>query len=142
MFNIKSYFVAILGGFFLMASCAFAAEKEPAAANVKGATTVNAQEAKKLFDAGVIFVDPRKDADYEAGRIPDAEHLNLLNGQLTKENLEKIVKPSEKVVFYCNGEKCHMSEKAAKKAINWGYKKVYYFRGGLPAWKAAGYPVE
>ena len=46
------------------------------------------------------------------------------------------------VVFYCNGAKCGRSAKCAAKAVSWGYSKVYYFRAGMPAWKAAGYPVE
>jgi rhodanese-related sulfurtransferase len=34
------------------------------------------------------------------------------------------------------------SSNASKKAVEWGYKNVYYFRLGFPAWKAAGYPAE
>jgi 3-mercaptopyruvate sulfurtransferase SseA len=26
--------------------------------------------------------------------------------------------------------------------VLWGYKKVYRFAGGFPAWKNAGYPIE
>ena len=28
------------------------------------------------------------------------------------------------------------------KAVTWGYQKVYFFHGGAPAWKEAGYPIE
>jgi len=51
-------------------------------------------------------------------------------------------KIEEKIVIYCNGASCLRSSKACVKAVEWGYKKVYYYRDGFPAWKAAGHPVE
>jgi 3-mercaptopyruvate sulfurtransferase SseA len=26
--------------------------------------------------------------------------------------------------------------------VMWGFKRVYYFSAGFPAWQEAGYPVE
>jgi rhodanese-related sulfurtransferase len=34
------------------------------------------------------------------------------------------------------------SSDATKLAVGWGFSKVYYYRDGFPAWKAAGNPVE
>lgn len=31
---------------------------------------------------------------------------------------------------------------AVGKAVDWGYRKVYYFRDGFIGWRAAGYPVN
>ena len=108
---------------------------------VTGATTVDAEKAKKLFDKEVIFVDVRKDKDWQAGRIPGAYHLELKE-VFNKDSLSNLVNISAPVVFYCNGPKCLRSSKSAIKAVSWGFKKVFYFRGGLPAWRKAGYPVE
>lgn len=108
---------------------------------VTGATTVDAKKAKELFDQGIIFVDVRKDSDWNAGRIPDAIHLDLKT-IFNAENLEKEVKKTEPLVMYCNGPKCLRSSKASAKAIEWGFSKIYYFREGYPAWKAEGYPTE
>lgn len=47
-----------------------------------------------------------------------------------------------KIVFYCLGTKCTASWRAAEKAVDLGYRNVYAFREGLPAWVAAGYPTE
>ncbi len=33
-------------------------------------------------------------------------------------------------------------DKGADAAIKAGYKQVYWFRDGLPAWSAKGYPTE
>jgi rhodanese-related sulfurtransferase len=46
------------------------------------------------------------------------------------------------IIFSCNGRECWKSYKAARAAINGGYKCVYWLRGGFPEWEAKGYPVE
>lgn len=132
--------VLIVSSLALNPSIALAGKKV-SPETVKGAVTVNAQEAKKLFDQGVIFIDVRKDKDFAAGRIPDAIHIELKK-VFNEKSLGDVVKPDEPVVLYCNGHSCMRSSKAALKAVAWGYKKVYYFRDGFPAWKSSGYPVE
>ena len=107
---------------------------------VPGSTAVSAVEAKSLFDDGVAFVDVRKDSDFEAGRVPGAIHIAL--DKLSEELLLEEIDKNEKVVFYCNGVKCLRSSEASKKAVEWGFTQVLYFRKGLPAWKAEGYHVE
>ena len=114
-------------------------EKSPTAVN--GATTIDVTQAKALFDEGVIFVDTRKDKDWQAGRVPDAVHIELKK-KFNEASLSDEVKKDEKVVFYCNGHSCMRSSKASAQAVNWGFSNVYYFRDGFPAWKAAGYPSE
>ena len=126
--------------FFSITTAATAGDKV-SPTSIDGATTVDTAKAKALFDKGVIFVDVRKDKDWNAGRVPDAVHIELKK-VLSEKTLSKEVKKDQEVVIYCNGEKCMRSSKASAKAVSWGFSKVYYFRGGLPAWKAAGYPVE
>ena len=109
--------------------------------NVEGAKTVNAAEAKALFDKGVLFVDVRSDKDWAAGRIPDAVHIELKK-VFSEATLTKETKKSDPVVIYCNGVSCMRSSKASAKAVSWGFTDVYYFRLGIPSWKAAGYPTE
>lgn len=108
---------------------------------VNGAATIDAAAAKALFEKRVVFIDVRADADWDAGRIPGAIHLELKKG-FTEATLSGAVAKDKDVVFYCNGETCLRSSEAAAKAVGWGYKKVHYFRDGYPAWKAAGYAVE
>ena len=117
------------------------AEKKVSPINVGGAVTVDAKQAKSLFDRGVVFVDVRNDKDYTAGRIPDAVHIELKKA-FNKDSLGKHAKPTDVVVFYCNGHSCLRSSRAAEQAVSWGYSRVHYFRDGFPAWKSAGYPVE
>ena len=108
---------------------------------VPGATTVDAQQAKDLFDREAAFVDLRKENMWNAGRVPGAIWLDFKK-DFSKESIEAEVGKDEQVVFYCSGIRCPRSSKAAAKAVTWGYSKVYYFRDGYPAWKKAGYPEE
>ena len=130
-------------GIFVFASlCAFALQaKDLSPSQVPGAVTLTTDQAHALFKQGVLFVDVRRDSDWEAGRIAGAEHLEL-HKVLSEESLSKIVGKGDPVVFYCNGPKCHRSSKASAKAVSWGFKKVYYYRDGFPAWQAANLPTE
>jgi PQQ-dependent catabolism-associated CXXCW motif protein len=44
------------------------------------------------------------------------------------------------LVFYCHA-RCWLSWNAAKRAIGFGYKRVYWFPDGIEGWTAAGLPV-
>jgi PQQ-dependent catabolism-associated CXXCW motif protein len=46
------------------------------------------------------------------------------------------------LVTYCLGRDCWMSYNAALRAINLGYRRVLWYRGGLEAWQRAGLPLE
>ncbi len=123
--------------FFLTAN----ARAEIAPVKVIGATTVDTMFAKGLWDKGnITFIDVRKEADYKAGHIPKAKHLSLDN--LTSESLSAVVKKDQPVLFYCNGVTCTASSQAVKKALEWGWTSVFYYRKGMPAWKGAALEVE
>ena len=134
----KQYFLLLIT--FFISSTSWATEFSPI--NVEGSTTISVAEAKALFDSEVLFVDVRKDSDWDAGRVPGAIHLNNKSGEFTEAALSSEISKDEKVVIYCNGPKCMRSSKGCKQAVDWGFSKVYYFRDGIPAWKSAGYPME
>jgi len=125
---------------FFINTSLWAADVSPK--TIDGATTVSAADAKALFDNEALFVDVRKDSDWDAGRVPGAVHLDNKKGIFTEASLSAEIGKDEKVVIYCNGEKCPRSAKGSKSAVSWGFTKVFYFRDGMPAWKSAGYPVE
>ena len=45
------------------------------------------------------------------------------------------------VVFFCVNTQCWLSYNAALRAAAAGYARVYWYRGGLEAWRAAGLPL-
>jgi len=110
---------------------------------VAGATTVNAAEAKQLWEGGAVFLDSRKTTDWEAGHIPEAVHLDRKNPAIyNSDSLNDLAEKDEAIVSYCNGERCLRSSKTAEDLVKLGFQKVYYFRDGFPAWNDAGYPIE
>jgi rhodanese-related sulfurtransferase len=125
----------------IMIPYAIAAPEFVSPETVPGATTIDTAQAKVLFDNGAIFIDVRNDADWAAGRVPGAVHLELDKG-FTEAALGAVARPDQDVVMYCNGTKCPRSSTAAAAAVKWGFTRVYYYRLGLPDWQAAGYPVE
>ena len=107
---------------------------------VAGATTVDAATAKSLFDRGVAFVDVRGKGSWADGHVPGAVHLDLKE-DFSAASLAQVVRRDEEVVIYCMGPRCLLSSEACKQAVAWGFRNVYFFREGFPAWKASGYPV-
>ncbi|MDX2505984.1 MAG: rhodanese-like domain-containing protein [Gammaproteobacteria bacterium] len=109
--------------------------------SVNGSKAVTTEEAKKLFDDGVLFVDVRSSKAWNSGRISDAVLLDI-KSNFTEQSLLAEAKKPDPVVIYCNGEDCLRSAKATEMAVGWGFTNLYYFRDGYPAWKNASYPVE
>jgi rhodanese-related sulfurtransferase len=108
---------------------------------VAGAVKIDAATAKALHDRGVVFVDVRDAGSFGRGHIPGAAHLDLNIG-LSEESLSRLVGKDEEVAFSCWGKYCPYAAYASAKAIAWGFTRVHYFAGGVPAWMDAGYPVE
>lgn len=49
--------------------------------------------------------------------------------------------PTQPLVFYGGARAGWLSANAALRAVQAGYTQVYWYRGGLPAWTAAGLPT-
>ncbi len=133
--------IALFAALAIAVTAAFAQETPESPLTVDGATTIDAHQAKGLHDRGVSFVDVRTPELWEAGHIPGAHFLELLNA-FDEAGLLKIGAKDSGVVIYCAGPSCKRSSKACAKAVAWGFQDVYYFRGGFPEWQAAGYPTD
>ena len=124
----------------LLLGATLTAHAQESPLTVEGATTASADVAKTLHDRGVLFVDVRGNDLFEASHIPGATHLELFSA-FDEANLLNAAAKDKEVVIYCAGPGCKRSSKACIKAVSWGFTKVYYFRGGLPEWRAAGLPT-
>jgi len=100
--------------------------------------SIDAAAMKRLIDTGgALVVNPMTPIEFDHEHIPGSVNIPM-------ETLASML-PGDKqapVAFYCLGEHCIYSWRAAKKAVDLGYTKVYAFHGGLRAWKAAGYPIS
>ncbi len=90
---------------------------EFAEATIKGAISVPYNPEKS---AKVVGFDP-KDDGFDLGKLPNRE---------------------AHIVVFCNSGTCWRSYKAAVALAKAGYKNVYWYRNGMPDWKARKLPVE
>ena len=136
--DVKSYkYVASLGHF--------------TPAQLPGAKRVTASEVQGLIAAGAVMADVRTPKEWTEGHIPRA--VNFPYGEKSLKDvsfdpradsfpgLDKL-DSRRPVIFACNGAECWKSYKAAKAAVARGFTTVYWFRGGLPEWRAEGLPVD
>ena len=128
---------------------ALAAEDTPHA--IPGGSFASIDQAKALFHKGVLFVDARVAAEYADKHIKGAISMPFKEefpkesktGPGDKVDLSKLPADKNKeMVFYCNGSPCWKGYKAADHAIKAGYKKVVWFRDGMPAWESKKLPSE
>jgi rhodanese-related sulfurtransferase len=113
---------------------------------IEGATEIDVATAKSLHDRGAVFIDTSHPDVRKEQHIPGAVHLTYyrltdsVQAKFTEETLMAVAEKTAEVVVYCDD--CYNRVWDAAKVANWGYQKVYFFRGGAQAWKDAGYPVE
>ena len=109
---------------------------------IEGTVRVSAEELIVLVEStpNLVILDARKKSDYRKGFIEGA--ISLPNTETNAKRLAKYIKnKNSPILFYCNGVKCGRSVKAAHIAIEEGYNKIYWFRGGMEEWEAKGLPV-
>jgi rhodanese-related sulfurtransferase len=80
-----------------------------------------------------LLIDVREPPEYAAEHIPDAQLLPLS----TFDPVRVPQEAGKKVVLHCVMGK--RSEQAGQKLLDAGFTTVYNFRGGVQAWKDAGY---
>ena len=110
--------------------------------NIAGTTTIDSKIAYELYNKNVLFLDVRPTwMVQEQGKIKNA--LNYYVRSIDKNGLEKIISTKNTpIVIYCNGIGCPLSEEAITKMLPLGYKNIYFYRDGYPAWKYYKLPVQ
>jgi rhodanese-related sulfurtransferase len=131
-----------------MGSMAFADTPD----SLRGAIPVDAARTKFLAESGVLVIDARVANEYAESHIRGAINVpykeksaKSADFDASQDSFDLSKLPASKdtaMVIYCNGPECWKSYKASKAAVKAGYKTVYWFRLGIPEWKAKGYPTE
>ena len=101
--------------------------------------SISASELKhKLDHEAVRLIDVRELNEYRRERIAEAENIPLSDFK-PAQVLDPDDEPSE-IILYCRSG--NRSELAGRDLLRAGFTNVAHLKGGLLAWKAAGYPVQ
>jgi len=102
---------------------------------------IHLNQAYKLYQQNVLFIDAREPADYQYAHIKNAINIPFDHFDEYKHLLNNIDK-DRTIVTYCAGTDCDLSILLSNILFEMGYKKVYIFFGGWNEWLEANYPIE
>ena len=101
---------------------------------------------------GAMLVDTRRASEYGEGSIKGAVSVPYDPEKSAKAadfdpkqdtfNLGKFPDKNANIVVFCNSGTCWKSYKAAVVLAKAGYKNVFWYRNGVPDWKARKLPME
>lgn len=128
---------------YCLASTVVHSESYTSPEMIEGAHRIEAEELIQLVDQDKIriIIDSRISSDRKLGFIPGS--ISLQDTDTNCESLASLIpQKSDAVVFYCNGPQCRRSDNAVAIAADCGYSNIYWFRGGIEAWRADNYPLS
>lgn len=98
---------------------------------------INAVTLKKWLERDkALLIDVREPGEFFAEHIRGAKLMSLSRFNSTVIPQDN----NRKIVFQCQSGT--RSAQAAQKMFDLGFDEVFHLQGGLPTWKAAGYPTE
>lgn len=89
-----------------------------------------------------VLLDVRLEDDFATSHLPAARNACVFKMSFLEDVAGLGLRADDPVVVYGFGGGSHESRVAAEKLVQAGFTKVSEFRDGLPAWRAAGQPVE
>ncbi len=97
---------------------------------------INAITLKKWLDKKeALLIDVREPGEFAAEHIAGAKLMSLSQFDSTVIPQDS----NQKIVLQCQSGK--RSAQAAQKMFEADFNEVFHLQGGLPTWKAAGYPT-
>ncbi len=113
------------------------------------AKSISIQEVKEIAERDVksdniMLLDIRDMKEFTVDHIRGAQNMSRVVGlspRILEHHLHKLVpNKSTKIIVYCEFDT--KAPIAAKSMNEIGYSNAVYMKGGLKAWKEAGYPLE
>ncbi|MFW7380229.1 MAG: rhodanese-like domain-containing protein [Oligoflexus sp.] len=106
----------------------------------KNIEEIEPAEVEQWLQSGKDFhlVDCRETDEWQAGHIPQAQHLS--RGILERDIETYIPKMTDKIVVYCGGG--YRSALATANLLKMGYRNVLSMTGGIRQWKEEGRDLQ
>lgn len=125
----------------------------PTPLSVPGAQRLTTNEVRALTasDRNVLLIDvladPHQSTIQGAHYLPAAGQPGAFNDAAQQTTVRALSTLTQNVrerplVFFCAGSACWESYNAVLRARAAGYSRLYWYRGGLASWHAAGLPFQ
>lgn len=113
-----------------------------ASVSIGGARVIKAEEILKLavIDEEMVILDVRNSELHTKGNIAWSETFSPDPASL-KYMGKKIADRQTSIIVYGN-RNSSTAAKSAKKLAAYGYKNVYWFKGGFPEWKEKSLKID
>jgi PQQ-dependent catabolism-associated CXXCW motif protein len=129
------------------------AVRKPTPLAIPSAVTVTTVELKNAMDSGrpVVLIDALGDEHARtikgAVALPYAGIFGTFNDQIQTRLANALNgllqgRTDASLVFFCEGVDCWESYNAALRAHAAGFQNISWYRGGLAAWREAGFPMQ
>lgn len=151
MTTFKQLILGFAGLCFMAAGGSALAQETPNAAPA-GVKIVEAKEVGDLQKQGAILVDTRRAGEFSEATIKGAISVPYdpeksakdvsFDASQDKFDLSKFPDKNARIVLFCNSGTCWKSYKAAVVMAKAGYKNLFWYRNGMPDWKARKLPME
>jgi len=91
----------------------------------------------------VVFLDTRGPGAYAEARIPGAIHLSYTDlGRGLPGDVEEVLRRADLILLYGDTADADIEQLTAQELRRRGLAPPFILVGGLPAWRAAGLPIE
>lgn len=117
-----------------------------------GVKLIEAAEVQALQAKGATLVDTRASAEFAEATIKGAVSVPYnpeksakavgFDPKEDKFDLGKLPNKEAHIVLFCNSGTCWKSYKGSVALAKAGYKNVYWYRNGMPDWKARKLPID
>lgn len=98
---------------------------------------VSYEQMKKILNQkDFLIIDARQPDSYNNGHIPGAINIFALDDPNVKVPKIFDLPTNKKIVVYCDGGACDLSEELAKELVgSFGFKDVFVYAGGWAEWE-------
>lgn len=123
----------------------------PTPTTIPGGHIITTAEMRQAINTNVLIVDvlagPPHPSLPSALMMPGAGDFGTFEDPIQQKLWGALsqatqMNPDRPIVFLCAGSRCWESYNAALRAERMGFRMVLWYRGGLAAWQAAGFPMS
>ncbi len=129
----KRFVVMLMVIFFFAPSLSYSLYQED------NLTVITTKELKRLISKKVspfLLINSLSPIEFSNERIPGSICIPY---EIMRKSKKLPKAKNILLIFYCKGPRCYKSKFAARLALQLGYLKVYWYKGGIKEWKKAGY---